>query len=259
MTSKNGSTTTESKTAPFEFFKNMFAGNGGQQQIVASEQPAPSKRTFHKREEDPDLEVIHKLEEKVSKLDGQIERTQREIATISVELDTTMKQYKKLANKETAQAIGLKNKATQAMSKRDICKKRSDALEQQRLTLSTQVENHRSVKEAEEMNRLMAESTIRMKASIQTLDIASAKTTASHARKAADSSQMISAFVFNPFDLNPTEQRESYMDEFNNYEVDASAEEEVILEKQPMGVVATTQSSNRTVLPSNALLDDDLF
>lgn len=254
-------TNTSDKTNQMEgssfSLKNLFTRGDTQQMVLhdASEQKA--KRGYYEREVDRDLEVILQLDEHIKQCDRHIERYTKELDELTGAVNALKAQHNKLANKQSTQAQDLARKATAIIAQRKILEARINSYQQQRLTLSTQVENHRNVKEAEAMSILMKESTIRMQGSMANLDMGTVGKTASDARLTSDKVGNISAIIFNPFEISPEEQHSSFLDEFNALELgDEQVVEEPMIVLPPLPQRQTSVVKNNT---NNLLIEDDLF
>lgn len=239
-------------------FKNFFTRGDGQtpqqQQMVIQE--VSEERGYYKRGKDPDWEIIFQLDETIIQCDRHIDRFSKQLLPLDTEIRALKAQHDKLSNKEGPLAKDIAKKATQLMFQQQTLNKRINGYNQQRLTLSKQVEDHREIKEAERMSKLLQESTIRMQGSIANLDMATIKGTASGARKASDYVNDVSSLIFNPFDISPDEQNSTFLDAFNAIELNAEDEPVYAVAQPEQRVVNQPVPMNKT---NALLLEDDLF
>lgn len=234
------------------FLKNLFNRGGGEPQKQTEVTP---KRGLYKREEDRDLEMIHELDEGIAQCDRNIERVNSQVAQKDIEIRVLRQQYDKLKNKESPQAKEIANKATQLMHQKKSLNNRIAHYEQQRLTLSTQAENYRNVKEAEAMDKLIRESTIRMQGTIASLDIGTVKGTARDACAVSAYATGMTALIFNPFDISPEEEKSAFLDEFRNLQLSEEDNEEDVLALPSVPVKGVNIKTNK----ASVVLDDELF
>jgi len=244
------------------FLKNLFTRGDAAAASTAMVESSVPKRGFYKREEDRDFEMINQLDSKVDDCDRQIALYNAKLTPITAKVKELKIQYNKLKNKESAQAVEITRRATVLLNEEEQLKKRIANYEQKRITLSTQADNYRNVKEAEEMSKLLQESTIRMQGAIASLDIGTVKGTARDACLTSNHATNMTALVFNPFDIDAEETKTVFANKFHAFEVSEDEVEDIedVVVEMPKPI---PNRKNDVVVvtnkKSNLLLEDDLF
>lgn len=230
--------------------KNFFTPKNSEQVIV---QEKTSRRVFYEREEDPDLEMLKKLEKRVTDLDQNVERVNKLLVPLTTEIRTLRLKYDVMPNKTSTQALALRQKCMECMAEEDTLKKRIERYKQDRRTVNTQAENFRLVKDAERSQQLMMDSNRAMYGTMATLDMTTVQTTASDARNASREVNKMMSLLIDPFGVTCEEVNNSFASKFDalDFTDDPYLEEEdsnFVLSKVP-------QQQQR----KNTLLEEDVF
>ena len=231
--------------------KNFFTPKNSEQVIV---QEKTSRRVFYEREEDPDLEMLKKLEKRVTDLDQNVERVNKLLVPLTTEIRTLRLKYDVMPNKTSTQALALRQKCMECMAEEDTLKKRIERYKQDRRTVNTQAENFRLVKDAERSQQLMMDSNRAMYGTMATLDMTTVQTTASDARNASREVNKMMSLLIDPFGVTCEEVNNSFASKFDalDFTDDPYLEEEdsnFVLSKVPQ------QQQQR----KNTLLEEDVF
>lgn len=229
--------------------KNFFTPKNSEQVIV---QEKTSRRVFYEREVDPDLEMLNKLEKRVTDLDQNVERVNKLLVPLATEIKLLRLKYDTMPNKNSTQALALRQKCMECMAEEDTLKKRIERYKQDRRTVNTQAENFRLVKDAERSQQLMMDSNRAMYGTMATLDMTTVQTTASDARNASREVNKMMSLLIDPFGVTCEEVNNSFASKFDalDFTDDPYLEEEdsnFVLSKVPQ------QQRN------NTLLEEDVF
>ena len=228
--------------------KNFFTPKNSEQVIV---QEKTSRRVFYEREVDPDLEMLNKLEKRVTDLDQNVERVNKLLVPLATEIKLLRLKYDTMPNKNSTQALALRQKCMECMAEEDTLKKRIERYKQDRRTVNTQAENFRLVKDAERSQQLMMDSNRAMYGTMATLDMTTVQTTASDARNASREVNKMMSLLIDPFGVTCEEVNNSFASKFDALDFT----DDPYLEEEDSNFVLSKVPQQR----KNTLLEEDVF
>jgi len=228
--------------------KNFFTPKNSEQVIV---QEKTSRRVFYEREVDPDLEMLNKLEKRVTDLDQNVERVNKLLVPLTTEIKLLRLKYDTMPNKNSTQALALRQKCMECMAEEDTLKKRIERYKQDRRTVNTQAENFRLVKDAERSQQLMMDSNRAMYGTMATLDMTTVQTTASDARNASREVNKMMSLLIDPFGVTCEEVNNSFASKFDALDFT----DDPYLEEEDSNFVLSKVPQQR----KNTLLEEDVF
>lgn len=232
--------------------KNFFTPKNSEQVIV---QEKTSRRVFYEREVDPDLEMLNKLEKRVTDLDQNVERVNKLLVPLATEIRTLRLKYDVMPNKTSAQALALRQKCMECMAEEDTLKKRIERYKQDRRTVNTQAENFRLVKDAERSQQLMMDSNRAMYGTMATLDMTTVQTTASDARNASREVNKMMSLLIDPFGVTCEEVNNSFASKFDALDFT----DDPYLEDEDSNFVLSKVPQQQQQQRKNTLLEEDVF
>lgn len=229
-----------------DFFSSLFKKN--------DTQPTREVPKFYERKEDDRVELIHKWDLKVSSCDQAIKRYRGEIAELDSQIKVIHEQYAKYKNKESKQATDLRCEGGRLMGEKQKLEARKANEEQKKNTAILTRDNLSSIVDVEEFNDLTKKSTLHIDQAVSKIDLHSAKTSASEARKTNKQANQLTAFIINPYNVDLEEDNTAFAAAFDQLKF---GEDEFISEEQ---VIPVTQNITNKVKPSaQSILDDELF
>lgn len=232
--------------------KNFFTPKNSEQVIV---QEKTSRRVFYEREVDPDLEMLNKLEKRVTDLDQNVERVNKLLVPLATEIKLLRLKYDTMPNKNSTQALALRQKCMECMAEEDTLKKRIDRYKQDRRTVNTQAENFRLVKDAERSQQLMMDSNRAMYGTMATLDMTTVQTTASDARNASREVNKMMSLLIDPFGVTCEEVNNSFASKFDALDFT----DDPYLEDEDSNFVLSKVPQQQQQQRKNTLLEEDVF
>ncbi len=217
-----------------------------------------SKRVFYEREVNDHTEMLKGLEKGVSDLDITIDGINKKIAPIAAEIKRLKLAYDGIPNKESTQAKALKTKCMEYMAEESLLTRRIARYKQERLTVNTQLENFRLVRDAKRTQKLLEDSNRAMYGEMATLNLDMVETTAGDARDASRQVNKMSAKMMDPFGVTCEEAMQPFSDQFDelNFAEDNYIEDPFLLNPP---VAQTTRQSPYPNNKHTVALEDDIF
>lgn len=228
------------------------------EQVIVQEKT--SRRVFYEREVDPDLEMLNKLEKRVTDLDQNVERVNKLLMPLATEIRTLRLKYDTMPNKNSVQALALRQKCMECMAEQDTLQKRIERYKQDRRTVNTQAENFRLIKDAERSQQLMMESNRAMYGTMTTLDMSTVQSTASDARNASREVNKMMSLLIDPFGVTCEEVNNSFASKFDalDFTDDPYLDEQDTHFLVSPSIVSRQQQQQQQER-KNTLLEDDIF
>lgn len=225
------------------------------EQVIVQEKT--SRRVFYEREVDPDLEMLNKLEKRVADLDQNVERVNKILIPLTTEIKTLRLKYDAMPNKNSTQALALRQKCIECMAEQDTLQKRIERYKQDRRTVNTQAENFRLIKDAERSQQLMMDSNRAMYGTMATLDMSTVQSTASDARNASREVNKMMSLLIDPFGVTCEEVNNTFASKFDALDFT----DDPYLEDQETNFVVSPSRlpQQQQQERKSALLEDDIF
>lgn len=232
-----------------DFFTNLFKKN--------EEQPKVQPRVFYKRDEDDRIELMHRLDNKVKDCDRRINLFIEEIAKIDEQIKNTKQKYDRYQNKKSQQAVLLENEGGRLLGEKQKLQARIQGYQQQKANIAITRDNLTSIVDVEEMNELTKLSTEHIQKAVGKIDLYSAQTSASDARKASKTTAQLSAYIINPYDIDLEESTTANAAAFAslNFDTEEFIEDEEIFLPSVSKITAPITNKAKPMVQS--LLDED--
>ena len=227
-----------------------------------TKEPEKEETKFFKRKEIPRVELIREWDVTIASYDKEINSFKSQIAVIDEKLRTIHDKYGKYKNKQSPQAVALKNEGTNLMSEKQKLEARKSNFEQQKSTAIVSRDNLSSIDHVAKLNALTQQSTQHIQQEVEKIDLLSAKASAGQARKTNKTVGQVSAYIINPFNIDLEEDANAFGDAFDNLafgEDEFISEEEEILFPSTRTTTSPQNITNKPKAVSQSILDDDLF